>query len=254
MKIALFADYHGGNRVWPLLEDALEDQRLDLIVFAGDILDSAEREAEWQKVRSTGKAPRKPKAESEQDGVIDELVYREFFINLTGFGVPIVFVPGHLDAPTARLNETVKGFTNAHNVQEKSFEMAGYTFIGWGGAVGPVDTDYEFYCSKERAFKKRLSSGFDRDPARTILLVHTPPISMVDLDPAVNDHVGAKVINEVIEKHQPAFCFCGHAHGTPGQDSIGPTVVVNPGPMFRGRYALINTEQHRVLFPTPLKV
>jgi Icc-related predicted phosphoesterase len=135
MKIALFADYHGGNRVWPLLEEALEDQRLDLIVFAGDILDSAEREAEWQKVRSTGKAPRKPQAESEQDGVIDELVYREFFINLTGFGVPIVFVPGHLDAPTARLNETVKGFTNAHNVQEKPFEMAGYTFIGWGGVV-----------------------------------------------------------------------------------------------------------------------
>lgn len=254
MRIALVADYHGGDRVWPLLEEALEDQRFDLIAFAGDILDSEEREKEWLKVRSTGKALPKKAEEAEQNGVIDELVYREFFINLTGFGVPVVFVPGHLDSPTSRLAEAVQGFTQVHNVQKGPFEIGGYTFVGWGGAVGPVDADGSFYCLKERTFKKHFASGFDSEPSKTILLVHTPPVSRVDLDPEINDHVGAQVVNEVVEKHQPAFCLCGHAHGTPGQDTIGSTVVVNPGPMFRGRYAFIDTDKHRVLFPTPLKV
>lgn len=254
MRIALFADYHGGDRVWPLLEEALEDQRVDLIAFAGDILDFEEREAKWQKVLETGKAPAKKSTEGEDDGVIDELAYREFFINLTGFGVPIVFVPGHLDAPTSRLNESVKGFKEVYNVQKGSFEISGYTFVGWGGTIGPVDADKDFYCSKATKFKKRFSSGFDSDPAKTILLVHNPPISRVALGENTDEALGAKVINEIIEKHQPAFCLCGHAHASPGQDTIGSTIVVNPGAMFRGRYAIIDVEHRRVLFPTHLKM
>ncbi|MBN2379181.1 metallophosphoesterase family protein [candidate division WOR-3 bacterium] len=254
MRIALFADYHGGDRVWPLLEEALEDQRVDLIAFAGDVLDSEEREAEWQKAYKDGKVPEKKTVEGEENGVIDELTYREFFINLTGFGVPVVFVPGHLDAPTSRLDEAVKGFNEVYNVQNKTVEIAGYTFLGWGGSVGPANFDKNFYCSKASTFKKHLASSLNSDPAQTILLVHNPPVSKVALQTNDENQLGAEVINEIIEQNQPAFCLCGHAHSSPGQDTIGSTIVVNPGAMFRGRYAIIEVEHHRVLFPTPLKM
>lgn len=254
MKIALFADYHGEDRIWPFLEEALEDQRLDLIVFAGGILESEEREAQWQQVLSTGKAPRKSKTADDEDGVVDEIAYREFFVNLSGFGVPVVFVPGHLDSPTSLLMETVKGFSDACNVESSPFKTGDYTFVGRGGALGPVDADEKFYCSKERTFKKHFASGFDSDPAKTILLVHTLPISSVELDTKADNHAGAKAINDVIDKLQPAFCFCAHAHSMPGQDTLGATIVVNPGSMYRGRYALIDMDSRRVLFPTPLKV
>lgn len=254
MKIALFADYHGGERVWPQLEEALEDERLDLIVFAGDILDSPERETEWQRVLSGGKPARKPVPEEEDQDVIEELAYREFFINLTGFGVPVLYVPGHIDSPTTRLERVAAEFTNVTNLQASPYESGEYTFVGWGGALGSVDSDDRFYCTDERKFKKQFNSGFQSDPTSTILVVHTPPVSRVDLDPVSDKHVGSKSVSEIVEKHQPAFCFCGHAHGAPGQDTIGSTVVVNSGPMFKGRYALIDTQQHKVIFPTSLKV
>jgi len=254
MRIAVFADYHGGDRVWPLLEDALEDQRLDLIVFTGDILASEEREEEWQRVLSTGKQPRKKQEVGEEDDVIDELAYREFFVNLTGFGVPVVFVPGHIDAPTARLAEAIRGFPEVHNVETTPFNAADYTFLGRGGAVGPCDADERFYSSQEKTFRKHFAKELDSDPAKTILVVHTPPVSRVDVEPNTNSHLGSQVINEVIDKLQPAFCLCGHVHSAPGQERMGSTLVVNPGAMFRGRYAIIDVEHHRVLFPTPLKV
>lgn len=253
MKIALFADYHGEERMWPLLEDALEDQRFDLIVFTGDILQSAEREEAWQKVLKEGKTT-KTKSGDDEDGVIDELTYREFFINLAGFGVPVLFVPGHIDAPTSRIAEAIAGFPNVHNVQLQPFEMSGFAFLGWGGAVGPVDADGEFFCTKERAFKKKVSASFENVSGKSVFLVHTPPVSHPNLDTGIEDLVGSQTVNEVIKKHKPQFCFCGHAHGTPGQDMLGSTVVVNPGPMFKGRYALIDLDSGRVMFPTPLKI
>jgi len=253
MRIALFADYHGGDRVWPLLEEALEEERVDLIAFAGDILASEEREALWQKVYTTGK-PLGKTEQTEDDGVIDELTYREFFINLTGFGVPVVFVPGHIDSPTSRLNEAISGFSNVQNVQNAAFEFSGYTFVGWGGAIGPVDEDSNFYSVKATSFKKKIGKVFSSDAEKTVLLVHNPPVSRVALGQSSDEELGAEVLNQIIEKNGPAYCFCGHAHASPGQDNIASTIVVNPGPMFRGRYAIIDVENHRVLFPTPLKV
>ena len=254
MRIALFADYHGEERIWPQLEEALENQKVDLIAFAGDILNSDDREAEWQKVMETGKAPGKKGPEGEENAVIDEMMYREFFINLTGFGVPVVFVPGHIDAPTSLLNGSVEGFTEVHNVEKRSFEIGGYTFLGCGGAIGPIDADGIYYSHKAAAFKKRLGSGFGSDPGKTILLVHNPPVSKVAFGQNPDDPLGAQVVNEIIEKHQPALCLCGHAHTSPGQDTIGSTLVVNPGAMLRGRYAIVDLEHSRVLFPTPLKM
>ncbi|MBD3286259.1 hypothetical protein GF359_06910 [candidate division WOR-3 bacterium] len=253
MRIALFADYHGGDRVWPLLEEALEDQGIDLIAFAGDILESEEREALWRKVYSTGKSLSKSE-QTEDENVVDELRYREFFVNLTGFGVPVVFVPGHIDSPTSRLDEAVSGFPDVHNVQKGPFEFSDYTIVGRGGAVGPVDADSTFYSSKTTTFKKHFSKAFDFPPEKTILLVHNPPVSRVAVGQNSNEELGAEILNRIIEKNKPAYCFCGHAHASPGQDSIASTIVVNPGPMFRGRYAIIDAENHRVLFPTPLKV
>lgn len=254
MKIALFADYSGGDRIWPALEEALEEQKLDLIAFVGNIIDSPVRAEEWKHIMEKGKASLKKRPELEQESVVEELAYREFFINLAGFGVPVVFVPGHLDAPTSRLEDTIQGFTNVINVHAKPYKSGGYTFVGLGGGIGPLDTDDVVYCSSEARAAASLPQDWCSDPEHTILLSHTPPVSRVDLDPAKNSHMGSKVINDLLEANRPAFCFSGDVNGTPGQDTIGSTLVVNPGSMFRGRYALIDLEQHRVLFPTHLKV
>lgn len=238
--------------MWPLLEEALEYQKFELIVFAGDILESEEREGLWQELMSTGTPSKKKQTEDEDEGVIDELVYREFFVNLTGFGTPVVFVPGHIDSPTSRLKEITKSFPQVHNVEDEPYEMGGYTFIGRGGAIGPADSDGLYYCHKDKTFKKHIK--FETEPEKTILLAHNPPVSRVAVDTDPDNLLGSPVVNELLEKHQPAFCLCGHAHSSPGQDTVASTLVINPGPMFKGRYAVIDLDQHRVIFPTPLKV
>ncbi|NLI98486.1 hypothetical protein GX441_07500 [bacterium] len=254
MKIALFADYNGGERIWPALEEALEEQRLDLIAFVGDIIDTPARAEEWKYLLETGKPSSKKRPELEQDAVVEELAYREFFINLTGFGVPVVFVPGHQDAPVSRLLEMAEGFSNVYNVHGKPFKYSGYTFAGLGGGIGPVDCDEVVYCSSEKKASKILPADWCSDPEHSILLAHTPPQSRMTLDAGKNTHSGSRVINELIETCKPAFCLAGDVTGSPGQDMLGSTLVVNPGSMFKGRYALVDLEQHRVLFPTQLKM
>lgn len=77
---------------------------------------------------------------------------------------------------------------------------------------------------------------------RMVLVSHEPAWGTdVDLQ-ASSRHKGSHVIRSFIEDYQPVLAISGHIHEACGVDQIGSTVLVNPGPLRDGRYAVIDID------------
>ena len=50
------------------------------------------------------------------------------------------------------------------------------------------------------------------------------------------EHVGSTAVREFIDLYQPDICVTGHIHEAKGEDRIGRTHVLNPGPLSQGGY------------------
>ncbi len=80
----------------------------------------------------------------------------------------------------------------------------------------------------------------------SIFVVHQPPYGTIT-DLAHKDmHVGSRSVREAIERHKPLICFCGHIHESSGMDKIGDTLIVNPGPLRHGRFAVAEVVDGKV--------
>ena len=56
------------------------------------------------------------------------------------------------------------------------------------------------------------------------------------------------MINELIERVTPKLVLCGRAQSGQGVVQLGQTLVVNPGPLFEGHYAIIDYPSLSVQF------
>ncbi len=118
-------------------------------------------------------------------------------------------------------------------------------FGSGGSGVTPFHTPVEF---SEDELRDALEKGHRdvKDSQVKILISHAPPINTeVDM---INSgtHVGSKAVREFIEKYQPDLCITGHIHEASGEDSIGRTKIINPGPFFEGGFVVINVEKGKL--------
>jgi hypothetical protein len=74
------------------------------------------------------------------------------------------------------------------------------------------------------------------DGLPSVMVTHEPPFDTCADLAFTDEHVGSRAIRSFIEQRQPLACFCGHIHEGAGLDRIGDTIIVNPGPLRRGRY------------------
>lgn len=63
---------------------------------------------------------------------------------------------------------------------------------------------------------------------------------------AVNWHYGSYLLKQLIKKHQPLLCVCGHMHENQGIQKIGKTIVINTGPAYESKGALIELEGKKI--------
>ena len=87
-------------------------------------------------------------------------------------------------------------------------------------------SEEEFAEVAERA----LGAAAELDSDQPLVLVsHQPPYDTA-CDVARGRHVGSRAIRECVLEHQPDLVLCGHIHESVGQDRLGRSVIVNPGP------------------------
>ena len=87
-----------------------------------------------------------------------------------------------------------------------------------------------------------------------ILATHNPPWATIVDRLRSGKHVGSRKLREFIEQHQPDVVVTGHIHEAVGEERIGASKIVNPGPLRNGGYALIrpigegrlDAELHRI--------
>ncbi len=111
-------------------------------------------------------------------------------------------------------------------------------FFGLGGSNRtPFNTPQEY---SEDELWDFLAKGYEqvKDSPIKVMASHPPPFN-TDLDKTGGMHVGSKKVREFIETYEPDLVLCGHIHEARGQDMIGKTVIINPGPFHTGR-ALVN--------------
>ncbi len=71
-----------------------------------------------------------------------------------------------------------------------------------------------------------------------ILVSHIPPYRLrVDYDIA-KGNIGSYMLRKIIEKCQPKMVFCGHVHSGRTIVRHNRTLIVNPGPLRRGFFAI----------------
>jgi Icc-related predicted phosphoesterase len=112
----------------------------------------------------------------------------------------------------------------------------GIGFIGAGFSLPcPGTTPGEISDADFHDVLSRAAAGAHRTTP-LVLVTHEPPFNTaIDLA-YTGEHVGSRSIRRFIERRQPLLAFAGHIHEARGIDTIGATIVCNPGPLRRGWY------------------
>jgi uncharacterized protein len=105
--------------------------------------------------------------------------------------------------------------------------------------LSPLNTPHEL---PDDEFARRAATGLDevRDCRVRILCPHAPPYGTACDRLRSGEHVGSPALRALVEREQPDVVFCGHIHESRGEDTIGVSRIVNPGPVASGHYALVD--------------
>ncbi len=145
----------------------------------------------------------------------------------------LLTVPGNCDAPSLGDHLSREGI----NLDGGTAVVDGVGLAGLGGSLPcPMGTPNEYTEEELEATLKRATDDLPPDMPH-VLVSHQPPFDTVADLARTGKHVGSRAVRAAIVRLQPLVCFTGHIHEGRGTDSIGDTMIVNPGPFWAGTYA-----------------
>ena len=201
MRIVAVTDVHGKLEKVRRLSDVLAEVDFDLILLAGDLthFSGAERA-------------------------------RQILQPLLNMGVPLLAVHGNCDGRDVPelLNRLGIG------LHDRRVNVKSVGIVGIGGSnTTPFNTIWELTEDEIASILERNYRTGD------VILSHVPPKNTKADRVHFGRHVGSPALRKFIEEKNPPLVITGHIHEARSVDRIGDTVIVNPGPLFRGYYAVI---------------
>ena len=214
MRFLLLSDIHGDLAYLETLSE--EFVNADAVLFAGDFARAFEEE--------TGKP------------VLEKLIKKH----------DILFsVLGNCD-PVSFLND-VDSFDAS--VQGNVAYMDGLTFIGAGGGTKFTGRTPNERTEEEIASDLSIiTNSNETDWNNLIIIIHNPPYNTTLDKISAGLHVGSQKIRQIIETVQPLVVVTGHVHESYGIETIGKTLLVNPGSLAEGRYGVLEVEKNNGIF------
>jgi hypothetical protein len=203
MKLLIISDIHGS--IDKLKELSEKETEADLLLFAGDLTHFGNRKQALPVVEI-----------------------------LRSFRIPVLAIHGNCDRAGVADMLAEEGIS-AHG---KLVTMAGIPFIGLGGSLpAPIPTPSTY--SEKEAASVLESIADDGIAGRAwILLVHQPPAESEADRVAAGKHVGSTSVAEFIRNYRPSLVCTGHIHESYSVSSFGESLLVNPGSLKDGRYAV----------------
>jgi uncharacterized protein len=148
----------------------------------------------------------------------------------------LLAVAGNMDSPgiDARLVDLGVSLDGRGAVLGEDVGIAGVS----AAPHSPLHTPYEI--PDEEFGRKAVAGLADLAGCRVrILCPHAPPYGTACDRIRSGEHVGSRALRALVEREQPDLLLCGHIHESRGEDTVGATRVVNPGPVFAGHYAVV---------------
>ena len=152
-------------------------------------------------------------------------------------------VLGNCDAPEM-LKELEKKDVS---VQGDLIFKDGLFFAGAGGALkftGDTanERDEDDLMSDLQIVRDRFAEYQDSETSgkwnNLVLIVHQPPKDTKLDKITAGIHVGSAALTEFIKEYQPLLLVSGHIHESAAIDTLGNTVMINPGSFAEGKYAV----------------
>ncbi|MBI5393911.1 MAG: metallophosphoesterase family protein [Verrucomicrobia bacterium] len=125
------------------------------------------------------------------------------------------------------------------SLDSRGVVMGDIGFFGVSAAPkSPLHLPYEL---TEEEIAARIEAGFVqvKQCRMKIFCPHAPPRDTACDRIHSGLHVGSTAVRAFIEREQPDLALCGHIHESRGEDRIGRSRIVNPGPLTEGRYAVV---------------
>jgi len=147
----------------------------------------------------------------------------------------LLAVAGNMDSPAidARLAEL------GVSLDGRGVVVDGVGFFGVSAApFSPLHTPYELADDELERRMERGAAAVADAPVK-IFCPHAPPKDTACDRLRNGEHVGSAAVRSFVERAQPEVVLCGHIHESRGEDTIGGSEIVNPGPAAAGHYALL---------------
>jgi Icc-related predicted phosphoesterase len=222
MRVLVIAHINGRLDLFDRALERLDEDRPDAILIAGAVLGE----------------------EADAAGT-----FAGAYRRLEQAGVAAYGVPGEADAPERAYYAATVGQESAGRGRTTCVHGAfapaprnPYAVAGFGGRITDDERDHERslrYPGWELLARLHLLRDIDQVP---LLLFHHPPAdaSDVDLDAAGN-HIGHPAVTEAITTWRPRVAACAGVR--PGQGWLGRTLVVSPGRLDEGDYAVVDARR-----------
>ncbi|CAI2175541.1 1863_t:CDS:2 [Funneliformis geosporum] len=201
--------------------------------------------------------------------------FHEVISVLQNFGMPLYYIPGNHDPDICfhRSSDQYRkgeGKPIAKNLHNESAQLApGLSIVGFGGSTNAVkrnspETVIWPACPKdtETLLAERLPTLIDQVEKDDIILVThfgpskagTTDVDMYPLQPSDAIESGSKVLRDTIASRSPlslnepsqhyiTINIHGHSHYPFGLSHVGQTMIVNPGALKDGRFAILTLVQ-----------
>jgi uncharacterized protein len=155
-------------------------------------------------------------------------------------GLPIIAVPGNCDRPGARRTLEEAGFSIDGKRMDLNLDGVGCSLFGSGG--GNFRTGLTPYERKEADFDALFATLSDESPS--VILTHAPPYE-TEADLRMGIHTGSKSLKAALEALRPPLWVCGHIHEARSVSRNGESLIVNPGSLRDGSYAIVELKRRK---------
>ena len=116
--------------------------------------------------------------------------------------------------------------TLAINVEARYYDVSFFSIIGFG--------------THRPKLNQKLLKKLKKENKKVCLLTHTPPFNTSTDIVSFNRHAGSQEVREFIEKNENIFlAISGHIHESPSISKLNKCIIINPGPVTTGNFALI---------------
>lgn len=242
MKLMILSDYRGASEVLPAFAEGVRREAPDMVFYCGGSMRGEIRRREYENALKFHSKPDMDHPDVRKETTRDLEHLRQFVQALAEIPCSVYAVPGETDAPESEYLKVAYSYAhiypNFRTAHERVYREEFFLVAWFGGGISQTDDERTLILHYTRPWAEFALRHLEYMPGEKVLLLHAPPVSR--LDKGEGERHGSVFLNEVIERLAPRLVLHGQALKGQGTVKLGDSVVVNPGPLAAGHYALVD--------------